>query len=462
MVGSRLAAVIGALGCSAAAVAQAAPGAPGAIEGMVFDSIRAAPLAGALVVAEGTSRAVRTDAHGRFTLDSLAAGRYVIAVESEALDSLGVAAPPREVVVGAGATRGVLLAVPSAATLIALACAPAARGEGAGLLLGTVRDAATGAPVAGGAVEVSWSVWSFSGTRMTRSRAAITAPSGDDGIYRACGVPTAARVAVRARAGARASGSIEVRVGESGLARRDLLVGGPGDAEVQGTITAADGTPLAGARVAIVGDSLYAVSDTGGAFRLGAQPSGTRLLEVRRVGFAVQQLEMELRPGTPASVAVTLVPNAPVLDTVRVTARAGGASEAAGFEERRRVGIGYFLGRDAIEQRGFVGTAELLRGAPGMTVRIAATSQSVRWTRAGLSCSPILYLDGSRSDLAAAPHSPDVEGIEVYSRGEAPSRYGGATATCAVVLIWTRRAPSATAAPASSTARPPDSAAAPP
>src|SRR6185437_16086716 len=54
--------------------AQAAPPRSGTIVGVVIDSLHETPLAQAEVTLDGTSRSVRTNADGRFRLDSVAPG----------------------------------------------------------------------------------------------------------------------------------------------------------------------------------------------------------------------------------------------------------------------------------------------------------------------------------------------------------------------------------------------------
>ena len=101
---------------TAPAVAQNDTG--GRVEGVVFDSVHARPLASARVVIVGTGmqsevrREAATDSIGRFHLDSLAPGRYVVGFESALLDSLEVALSPREVNLTTGHVATLDLAFP--------------------------------------------------------------------------------------------------------------------------------------------------------------------------------------------------------------------------------------------------------------------------------------------------------------------------------------------------------------
>ena len=71
-----------------AAVIPATP--MGVVFGTVFDSVHRAPLVGAMVVIDGTSRFGLTTDKGAFRIDSIPAGKYVLRVTHDLLDSLGM------------------------------------------------------------------------------------------------------------------------------------------------------------------------------------------------------------------------------------------------------------------------------------------------------------------------------------------------------------------------------------
>ena len=421
----------------------------GAIDGVVFDSLRMRPLAGALVAAAGAPAAVRTDADGRFALDSLAGGAYTLVVESGWLDSLGVAVPLTRVELAPGERRAMVLAVPSRATLLGIACRGSPMDADAGVLLGVVRDAADGAPVAGARVSVGWSVWTLAGARMVSQPVTIAVSSGAGGVFRVCGVPAGGQVRVSAGAGARSTAQVAARVPDFGIARHDLMVGAAGEGALRGTVTDPAGAPLAGARVQLSDDSAFAASDEHGAFQLAGGSSGTRVLEVRRVGSAPASVELELRGGSVTRVTVVLEPATQRLGAVTVHGSGAPATaDAGGYGARKRTGIGRFVDREQIAARGDVEAPELLRGVQGMQVRFTTTGTAASWIRSGMGCTPNYYVDGTATDVRGLPRSNDIENLEVYAPGEAPPRYAGARASCAVVLIWTRRAGGAPAKPA--------------
>jgi hypothetical protein len=96
------------------------PARAGAVAGVVFDSTRAAPLAGATVSLTGTPYTARTDSTGAFRITGVPAGRYEVAFTHPRADSVGrrVAAVP--VNVGASGESRVSLALPAVPTVPAI------------------------------------------------------------------------------------------------------------------------------------------------------------------------------------------------------------------------------------------------------------------------------------------------------------------------------------------------------
>lgn len=94
------------------------------IVGTVHDSLsRAGPLRGAVVVLAEKARYVSTDSLGAFRIDSVAPGRYTLALLHSVLDSFDLSSPRYTVEVDSGHVAIVVLATPSAATAYAQGCA---------------------------------------------------------------------------------------------------------------------------------------------------------------------------------------------------------------------------------------------------------------------------------------------------------------------------------------------------
>lgn len=85
-----------------------------AVAGLVWDSTRAAAVAGARVFLDGTSHAAVTGADGRFRIEQVPEGRYRLVWSHLRADSLGFTPPPAAVEVGASGETTVAFAIPRA------------------------------------------------------------------------------------------------------------------------------------------------------------------------------------------------------------------------------------------------------------------------------------------------------------------------------------------------------------
>lgn len=131
------------------------------LTGLVFDSTRAVPLAGAEVFLIGTSFSAVTNEDGRFFIPDLPEGGYAVSFRHERLEVLGYLAEARVITLSAGAPLDVLLGIPRDLPSSGLAPAPAAApigvtGDG-GVLIGEVRDATNGRLIPGATLHIAGS-----------------------------------------------------------------------------------------------------------------------------------------------------------------------------------------------------------------------------------------------------------------------------------------------------------------
>src|SRR5690348_3334592 len=134
---------------------------PVAVTGTVYDSIAHAPLEGAnvqLVDPEHASRAYNamTDAHGAFAIPSVTPGRYAIGFYHPSLEALGIQPPLTGIDVESGHPASILLTVPGASRIAEIVCGARTPSDSSGALVGMVRDADSGAPLAGATVAATW------------------------------------------------------------------------------------------------------------------------------------------------------------------------------------------------------------------------------------------------------------------------------------------------------------------
>lgn len=228
-------------------------------------------------------------------------------------------------------------------------------------------------------------------------------------------------------------------------------------AEIRGRVVTRTEAPLPGAEITVLDDSLSVVSDSGGRFVLRAVPPGEHVIRVRRIGFGPQYFAVTLRAGERKDVLIALTPGVHQLSEVEVTARLAKPIEYAwttrydDFFRRKRVGLGYYLSRKQIDQKGASQTVDLFLGVPGLQVTFGALQHvpnTVRSTRCGhmsvwvdgweLRPDPGLRTQPERvGNMLERIHPLQIEMIEVYTspaRGQA--EFVGSS--CGAIMIWTR------------------------
>lgn len=274
------------------------------VAGVVFDSTRAAPLAGARVFLEGTEYAATTDAAGRFRLQA-PEGHYMIGFTHPRLDSLGFSAIPGPLVLIGTGTETLHLALPSPLGIRASACPDGVRHPGTAVLTGVVTNRASDAPLADARVAVTWT-GDGAGRAETVSDAA--------GRYLICAVPANRPVtAVASFLGAEGAPARLV-LGDSRPVEQPLdlrwystvaetpsglsLGASRQPVRVTGRIVdAATGLPVAGAVVRLPRAGLERTTDRSGGFALAAVPPGLYTVEVRSPGHAPLSREIAVGGG---------------------------------------------------------------------------------------------------------------------------------------------------------------------
>ena len=234
--------------------------------------------------------------------------------------------------------------------------------------------------------------------------------------------------------------------------------------------------PIRGATAVLLDDRdrviLQTLADSAGTFRLRAWTAGKYRVRASMLGYsAVTSQLLELATGESFELAVRMTVEAVRIDSVTVVSRSRNSlTDVAlrGYYDRRdagrRIGMGRFLDRGEIEQKG-TKLSDVLRRTPGLRVIqlgrcifISASSNPTgtnpfnRSTRSAGGCADPppnlclanIYLDGlllKYDDIASLDSMIPlawVEAIEVYRRAsELPAEFldNGA---CGVVALWTR------------------------
>lgn len=432
------------------------PRSVGFIRGVVYDSLLRAPLDSARVYIDGTAISATTDAGGRFRMDSVPAGRQVIAFEHEDLDSAGFATNLRRIDVAANRVTVVDLAVPSLATLYRAACPNGLRPgvRDSGIVFGSVTDARTGARLARARVGVSW-VRAGRGPdgRLLVTRPALESRTDSLGNFYLCGAPNEYVVTVAASAGQFTTGRTELLLGRRSIARRDLALSldslqlpdslglRHGAAVVMGRVLDEDGMPRPSARVSVDEAAGETFSDTDGRFALSGMPSGSQMLMVRMIGYSAAHLAIGLRGHDTTQVTIRLRA-VTVLDTMRITASSVQSQvDLEDLQLRMRQGLGYFLTEEQVKRRQSM--RAVVQGLPSMYIEGRTVFQFQPYTLvSGKPCASTVYVDGIETTTdALQSYRPDqLISVEWYPHGsQAPLKYQPLTnAECSVLLLWTR------------------------
>ena len=445
----------------------------GRIEGVVFDSVHARPLADAHVVAVATDaqaevrRNTTSDSAGRYHIDSLPVGRYVVGLESALLDSLEVTLSPREANPTAGRTATVDLALPSAARLRSAVCLGAALPPETGVVFGHVVSAESENPLAGVIVAMSWRDLGVDRKTLRpitgeRSDSVVTDANG---WYRMCGVPTGTWVSMQLRHQGRTGPVLRARVDDTlGIVVRHLSISDQearaeaststdaaraeeadvvlltGTAAVSGRILGSANEPVALAEVHVRGAVGTTRSDSTGWYSLKQLPAGTQILDVRRFGYQIAEVEVELRRGVMTSKDVRLQRFVATLDTMRSV-----ASRYPEFLQHRDNSAyrGYYFGPEDLAKMRPVYTTDILQGVNGMRVEGRGPTAKVNARRraGNFVCPPNIVVNGVEGGAMNDVSPKDMGAIEVYPPSDPPNLFSPwmYDKGCGSIVIWTKR-----------------------
>jgi hypothetical protein len=449
---------LGFLVAAAPAAAQQAPAgslaAVGEVTGVIFDSLSAAPLRGALVWIENSLLSTVSDGRGRFHFDSVPAGPRLILFAHPELDSIGFPQFGRRVMVSAAVPSTATLAVPSLATIHRSLCGAALptvrRGQQLpGIIFGAVSEASADTRLAGARVEVSWVEVDFQRQRRVEiHRRSVDVRSDGLGNFYACGVPSGQMVSLGAATTNSASGRLDVLIGPRRVTRQDLRIALDstialdsagkltGRAVVFGMVRAESGGPLRDVQALVDDAGSEAASDAAGRFVLTNLPAGSHMLMVRAIGYAALRVPVQLRAADTVRVAVTLH-QLTVLDTITVAAPR--STLLAEMADRVRSGWGHTLVGDQVRRAAQM--SAVLWQLPSIQVRDTGRRLWIVGHVGARECAATVWIDGFRADAEQLQllRPRNIVAVEWYPRdSQVPMRYAPPSFDrCGVLLVWT-------------------------
>lgn len=218
---------------------------------------------------------------------------------------------------------------------------------------------------------------------------------------------------------------------------------------IDGIVTDTNLVSLDNAIVSIFGSSVNVATGENGRFRIVGVQAGSYVVNVHRIGYVPLAVALSVAAGDTLRPSFTMRPMVTPLDTMVVSAKTP-ATSLSEFEERRKLGFGHFITAEEIERRNEVYVADLIRREPSIGIRETPFAQVAENIRGDASifalrgCPFQIFLDDvalpSPVNLWTLPPPKDLAGVEIYSGAATiPLKYKVGTASCGVILFWTKR-----------------------
>jgi hypothetical protein len=211
---------------------------------------------------------------------------------------------------------------------------------------------------------------------------------------------------------------------------------------VAGVIRDVGGVPIPDAEVGIVrGEHLqqFVTTAADGKFLLTGVARGMIPLRVRRLGYAIQLLDVDTRVPSSAALEIVLKTVASELEEVTIAANEQVKLREFYEHKQQRGSFGRFLEQNEIRRIGPTNPSDLFRTVPGVVIASASGGNTVRIR----GCQPMVWVDGQRvpgAELDEVVHSSEIAAIEFYpSNAGIPAQYlERNNRLCGSVLVWTR------------------------
>ncbi len=341
MAGAAAPLVAGAAASPVAGLGQESDQAGGTVVGLVFDSTRSEPLAGARVAVMGTPATGESDEEGRFRLDEVPAGEHMVWFFHPRLGTLGVNGSSQSVVVTDQRVSEVYLATPSRPTILAAWCS-GQEGTGDTSIGGVVTDALTGVPLPSAVVAVLGEE-----TGILRRRTVVAeARTETAGEYRLCNLELGDGITVQATFGR--NQALPMVVSRRGAQLLDVAIPISEPVTITGTVHDwVTSAPIQGAQVSLLGSPFTTLTDSAGVFGFTGVPPGRQVVRTDFLGYATRTDSLTVFSNEALGLEIALSTEAIVLEPLVVTGRRRGAEittttgiRFAGFTEAQMDSVG--------------------------------------------------------------------------------------------------------------------------
>ena len=219
---------------------------------------------------------------------------------------------------------------------------------------------------------------------------------------------------------------------------------------LRGVVTDTTGRPLAGVEVLSVNGKRSTRTDREGRFALARLPFGQQLIMARYPGYQPADRAINMLDANVPELTFRLRRIVQLIDTVRIVSHDGCAAyDFAGFECRRRAGVGQFRGLEEIGALRPHFWADMFEGMPGLrNVQVPDPILGMDWdveSTTGWRCLESGWNGRERTANLENVRPADIVAIEHYDVYEkVPAAYKrlawptSQPKPCALVIYWTK------------------------
>jgi hypothetical protein len=225
------------------------------------------------------------------------------------------------------------------------------------------------------------------------------------------------------------------------LSAQEVKVTGSSGPTVSGVVKDLAGAPVADVEVGIIrGERLqqFVTTAADGAFLLSGVSAGVVPLRIRRLGYAIQFMDVDSRTPAATSLEIVLKAVANELEEVTIAANDRRLNEYYARKQQRS-SYARFLDQAEILRMGASHSSDLFRTVPGIVISSASGGNTIRIR----GCQPMVWVDGQRvpgAELDEVIQPSEIAAIEFYpSNAGIPAQYSErGNRLCGSVLVWTR------------------------
>ena len=213
---------------------------------------------------------------------------------------------------------------------------------------------------------------------------------------------------------------------------------------ISGIVKDVAGLPLAEVEVGIIrGERLqhFFITAADGKFLLAGVNRGMVPLRIRRLGYAMQFLDVDARLPSAATLEIVLKTVPGELEEVTIAGTEQVRLHEFYQHKEQRGTFARFLEQGEIQRLGPTNPSDLFRSVPGIVISSASTGAGYTIRIRG--CQPMVWVDGQRvpgAELDEVIKPEEIAAIEFYpSSAGIPAQYlERGNRLCGLILVWTK------------------------